>query len=154
MCEALPIDAILSKCSANYAVTRADILELQSADEETDDAVRALGAEIHNMAAEESSVDARLRQLERWQETLLTMEAAKSIQNEEDEGEDQEDEKSLSSRVRSIFGVVGVEEVLIACLVLTNVVLLTYLCLCKRNTNRNKPVYGGVRCYEQEELCD
>merc|ERR1712087_210342 len=59
----------------------------------------------------------------------------------------------LSPSSTSIFGDFDVEQSLIVCLVLMNVVLLFYVCPCKSNLAKNKQVYGHVPRSEQEDLC-
>jgi len=94
---------------------------------------------------------ARVKELEAWQETLLSMTAAKHIQGDKDEGQ------GVVGESQSVSDGVGIDvsayakEAVIGCLVLMNGVLFAYACLCKSNTAKNKPVYGGVRCSEEEE---
>jgi len=212
-CDALPIDTILSKCSANYAASGADILALQSAYNSTSNAIKALQsvdtttdaavvglqadlnltndavqalqsadtiteaavealqaelnftsdavqalqsadtatntefevlqAELVGLTANHTSVEARLRELEKWQETLLSMSAAKGIRSAE---EDMGPSSSVATIDLSAYGM----QALVVCLVMVNVVLLG--CLCVNNRPKNV-VYDAVRGSDQEELC-
>jgi len=92
---------------------------------------------------------ARVKELEAWQETLLSMTAAKHIQGGKDEDEHEHESEDEED---SALGVFGIEEALIVCLVLTNVVLLAYLC--RSHMAKKKPIYAGVASSEQEDLCD
>merc|ERR1712025_437135 len=103
-CEALPIDTVLSKCSASMAC------------------------------------EARLRECEMRQDLFLSM------TGDESSGE----EKVAPLPAPATF---GAEEALIGFLVVANVALLAYVCVCKGNVAKNKPVYGGAHSSELADLC-
>jgi len=113
--------------------------------------------DLNTIALRYEECSSRLKELEAWKQVLLSMTAAKSIQGEEakdekDEGSQATLSPSSTSTSTSASGVFGVEEALIVCLVLTNVVLLAYVC--RKNMAKHKPVYAGVPVSEQEDVCD
>merc|ERR1712025_263274 len=103
-CEALPIDTVLSKCSASMAC------------------------------------EARLRECEMRQDLFWSM------TGEESSGE----EKVAPLPAPATF---GAEEALIGFLVVANVALLAYVCVCKGDVAKNKPVYGGAHSSQLADLC-
>merc|ERR1719204_982817 len=79
------------------------------------------------------------------------MTAAKSIHSDEDADKEEQEESvgPLSPRSADVF---GLEEALIGCLVLTNVVLLAYVCLCRSNAAKKQ--YAKVYVSDTPSVAD
>merc|ERR1711971_618016 len=108
--------------------------------------------DLSDIALRYEKCSSRVKELEAWKETLLSMTAAKNIQGEEvkdekDEGSAPSTGTSTNTSAPEVF---GVEEALIVCLVLTNAVLLAYAC--KKHMAKHEPVYAGVPASEQENV--
>merc|ERR1712098_398636 len=96
--------------------------------------------DMNTVAVRLQECSSRVKELEAWQETLLSMTAAKDIPSNQDSSSSSEDvDKNAGPLLlRSALDVFDWKKALIGCLVLTNMVLLVYVCLCRSSVAAKK----------------
>jgi len=140
-----PKSSSSSSDSKSSSSDSSDLSDSKSSSSDSNDDLSAIALRYEKCSS-------RVKELEAWTETLLSMTAAKNIQgeevkNEKDEGSAPSTSTNTNTSAPDVF---GVEEALIVCLVLTNTVLLAYAC--KKHMGKHEPVYAGVLASAQEDV--